>query len=358
MTIGTVKMTDNTRDLRFQVTTANPSELPKTFFRKSHELVFSQLSLTAREHDMMALFLSRLNREHWLDFIEKRDIYAPQYTFSGDVLKEWFGLSSKQLYPTLRPVAERLSSRKIGLSNDQCEEFDFIPLFARVKYHKGSLTIVPNSELIHAYVDYSAGHAQINHHSFRSLKSEHSKRLYTLLSRFKDSNTKLHQQSIESLHGLYGLLDEKGKLLKKSYGQNKVFIERCIKKPIEEMANSTDVLKELRFVVDEETGNLGFKPIYHGKKIIAIEFLYQWVSSNNQAEKQAREALGQETVPDNPMLVLAREAYQIVMAYPLEGELTDKHKLALQAVSMGIVALPEDMPMDDIFSHKLNQISA
>lgn len=356
MTIGKLKMTDRIKDKRFQVTTANTKELPKTFFRKSHELVFSQMSLTAREHDMMALFLSRLNREHWLDYIEKRDIYAPQYTFSGDVLKEWFGLSSKQLYPTLRPVAERLSSRKIGISNDNSEEFDFIPLFARVKYHKGSLTIVPNTELIHAYVDYSAGHAQINHHSFRSLKSEHSKRLYTLLSRFKDSNTKLHPQSIESLHGIYGLLDEKGKLFKKSYVQNKVFIERCIKKPIEEMANSADVLKELRFLVDEETGNLGFKSIYQGKRIVAIAFLYRWIGSNNRAEKLAREALGEETVPENPMLLLAREAYQIVMAFPLEGYLNDKHLLAIQAVEMGIIELPEDMPMDEIFKQKLNKM--
>lgn len=349
-------MTDSSKDKRFQVTTANATELPKQFFRKSHELVFSRLSFTAREHDMMALFLSRLNREHWLDFIEKRDIYAPQYTFSGNVLKEWFGLSSKQLYPTLRPVAERLSSRKIGLSNDNSEEFDFIPLFARVKYSKGSLTVVPNAELIHAYVDYSAGHAQINHHSFRSLKSEHSKRLYVLLSRFKDVKTKLHQQPITSLHGIYGLLDQKGKLLKKSYSQNKVFIDRCIKKPIEEMRNSIDVMKELEFIIDQESGNMGFRSILQGKKIVAIEFLYRWKSSDNRAEKKERESLADELVPNNPMLVLAREAYQIVMAYPSNSGLTDKHLLAIQSVDMGIISMPEDMPFDDDFKRKTSYV--
>lgn len=349
-------MTDN-KDKRFQVTTENSRELPNQFFKKSHELIFSQLGLTAREHDMMALFLSRLHREHWTDFLEKRDIHAPQYTFHIDVLKDWFGLSSKQLYPTLRPVAERLAGRKVGLENEEAEEFDFIPLFARVKYSQGSLTIVPNSELINAYVDYSAGHAQINHHAFRSLKSEHSKRLYTLLSRFKDSGTQLHPQRIETLHGLYGLLDEKGKLLKKSYGQNKVFIERCIKKPIEEMSQCEEVRRELEFLLDEKTGNFGFAPVMNGRRIVAVEFLYRWRSSDNRAEKEAREKLAQETVPDNPMLSLAREAYQIVMAWPLEGKLNEKHLLAIQSVEMGIITLPEDMPLNEEFMNKAQMAS-
>ncbi|GEM77605.1 replication initiation protein [Vibrio sagamiensis] len=339
-------------DKRYQVMTENSSELHQQFFKKSHELVFSQLGLTAREHDMMALFLSRLHKEHWTDFLEKRDIHAPRYTFSSDVLKEWFGLSSKQLYPTLRPVADRLSSRKVGVNNDKDKEFDFIPLFARVKYQKGELSIVPNSELINAYIDYSAGHAQINHRAFRGLKSEHSKRLYTLLSRFKDKGT-LHPQSIETLHGLYGLLDEKGKLLKTSYGQNKVFIDRCIKKPIKEMMECIEVSKELEFYTDAESGNVGFAPVMRGRRMVAIQFLYRWKTNIGKAELEARKALEQEEVPDNPMLILAREAWHIVMSWPIKGSLNEKHDLALQSVELGIITMPSDMPLDATFMAKL-----
>lgn len=344
-------MTD-TLDKRYQVTTENPNELPQQFFKKSHELVFSQLGLSAREHDMMALFLSRLHKDHWTDFLEKRDIHAPRYTFSSDVLKEWFGLSSKQLYPTLRPVAERLSGRKVGVNNDKEQEFDFIPLFARVKYQKGELSIVPNSELINAYIDYSAGHAQINHKAFRSLKSEHSKRLYTLLSRFKDKGT-LHPQSIETLHGLYGLLDEKGQLLKNSYRQNKVFIDRCIRKPIKEMMDCPEVSREIEFHTDAETGNVGFAPVMRGRRMVAIQFLYRWQTDIGKAEKAERKALEQEPVPDNPMLVLAREAWEIVMAWPHKGQLNEKHNLALQSVELGIITMPEDMPLDSGFMARL-----
>ncbi len=347
-------MTDIT-DQRYQVTTETPKDLPTQFFKKSHELIFSQLGLSAREHDMMALFLSRLHEDHWKDYLDKKDIHAPRYTFHSDVLKDWFGLSAKQLYPTLRPAAERLAGRKVGIANEGAEEFDFIPLFSRVQYKKGQLSVVPNSELINAYIDYSAGHGQINHKAFRSLKSEHSKRLYTILSRFKDKG-KLHPQSMSQLHGLFGLLDEKGKLLKRSYAQNKVFIERCIKKPIEEMSRSPDVMAELQFSRDDVSGNLGFAPVMRGRKIVSVEFLYHWRKSDQKALDVEQQKLLNEPPPDNPMLTLACEAWKIVMSFPHSGKLNERHTLAIQSVKMGIITMPADMPMDHIFESKWNRI--
>ena len=191
-------------------------------------------------------------------------------------------MSSKQLYPTLRPVAERLSTKTVGLVNNDDQSFDFISLFSRIQYKNGRLTIVPNVELISAYVDYSQGHAQIDHRVFRRLKNEYAKRLYTFFSRFKDEKTILHPQSIEKLHAMMGLLDSDGKLTSKSYNQNKFFLERCIRRPLHEMM-SCDILKEeLSILVDEETGNFGFKPIKKGKKIIALKFLFSWKDNKNE----------------------------------------------------------------------------
>lgn len=344
-------------DHRQLITTENYRELPHDFFKKSHALVFSQLGLTAREHDTFALFLSRLHEDHWVAYQEGRHVYAPEYTFQSEVLKEWFGLSAKQLYPTLKPMAERLSSRKVGLINESEQEFDFMPLFSRVAYKKGSLIMVPNAELMDAYLAQSAGHAQINHLSFRSLKSEHSKRLYSILSRFKKSGMKLHEQSIEQLHGLFGLLDEKGKLTKSSYSNNKVFLERCIRKPIEELSSSEEVKKELAFLVDADSGSYGYKARYRGKAIVALEFLFQWKQkSDNKAEALERSKLADEHVPDNPMLLLAKEAFNIVLSYPVNGTLNDHHKLAIESVKMGIIAMPADMQFDTSFYHRLEMM--
>lgn len=341
-------------DHRQLITTEDYRELPNDFFKKSHALVFSQLGLTAREHDTFALFLSRLHEDHWVAYQEGRHVYAPEYTFQSEVLKEWFGLSAKQLYPTLKPMAKRLSSRKVGLMNDAEQEFDFMPLFSRVAYKKGALIMVPNAELMDAYLAQSAGHAQINHLSFRSLKSEHSKRLYTILSRFKKPGMKLHEQSIEQLHGLFGLLDEQGKLTKSSYGNNKVFMERCIRKPIEELSHNEEVRKELGFLVDEESGSYGYKARYRGKSIVALEFLFQWKQkSDNKAEALERARLAEEPTPDNPMLQLAKEAFNIVLSYPVNGELSEHHKLAIESVKMGIIVMPADMQFDSIFYHRL-----
>lgn len=341
-------------DHRQLITTENYRELPNDFFKKSHALVFSQLGLTAREHDTFALFLSRLHEDHWLAYQDGRHVYAPEYTFQSEVLKEWFGLSSKQLYPTLKPMAARLASRKVGLINEKDQEFDFMPLFSRVAYKKGALIMVPNAELMDAYLAQSAGHAQINHLSFRSLKSEHSKRLYTILSRFKKSGMILHEQTIEQLHGLFGLLDEKGKLTKSSYSNNKVFLERCIRKPIEELSSSEEVKKELGFLVDPDSGSYGYKARYRGKTIVALEFLFQWKQkSDNKAEAIERSKLAEEKVPDNPMLMLAKEAFNIVLSYPVNGELTAHHRLAIESVKMGIISMPADMLFDATFYHRL-----
>ncbi|RJX68697.1 replication initiation protein [Vibrio sinensis] len=341
---------------RQNITTEFYKELPQNFFKKSHELIFSRLDLTAREHDMLALFLSRLHKDHWSDYQAGKDVLAPQYTFHSDVLKDWFGISSKQLYPTLKPVAERLSGRKIGLSNDEVEMFDFLPLFARVTYKSGSLSIVPNAELMTAYLAQSAGHAQVNHKSFRALKSEHSKRLYAILSRFKSPGTKLHPQSITQLHGLFGLLDERGKLSKKSYTNNKVFIERCIRKPITEMMQCPEIFSELEFLIDEKSGSYGYRPIQRGRKIIQLEFLFRWKVSDNKGEAAYRKKLEEELVPDNPMLILAKDAYHVVMSYPLKGELTAHQALALKTVLEGILLLPEDMPFNSSFMARLKKM--
>ncbi|MFA0464661.1 RepB family plasmid replication initiator protein, partial [Vibrio sp. 10N.261.45.F1] len=55
----------------------------------------------------------------------------------------------------------------------------------------------------------------------------------------------------------------------------------------------------------------------------------------------------------NPMLKLAKEAFNIVLSYPVNGELSKHHKLAIESVRMGIIVMPADMQFDSIFYHRL-----
>ncbi|MBC7006399.1 replication initiation protein [Photobacterium sp. BZF1] len=263
------------------VRTDDSKQLPSQFFKKSHDLIFSQTSLSPREHDLMALLLSRLHEEHWETFINGSLPKSPAYDFNSDVLCEWLGVKKADLFNTLSETAERLSERKIGIREDGKKSFTFIPLFKRLEYANATLTMTPNDELMIQYLGVSQGHAQVDHRVFRKLRREHSKRLYPLLCRFKNKGTKLHPQSISDLHGFFGLLNEKGELIKKSYVNNKVFIERCIKLPIEEISK---VDSSIDFVIGSG-GTVGYEPIKKGRKIDKIEFLFNW---NSVFEKPVR----------------------------------------------------------------------
>ncbi|PSU00029.1 RepB family plasmid replication initiator protein [Photobacterium gaetbulicola] len=263
------------------VRTDDSRQLPAQFFKKSHDLIFSQTSLSAREHDLMALLLSRLHEEHWESFKNGLIPKSPAYNFNSDVLCEWLGVKKADLYNTLSDTADRLSDRKVGIKKEGKQSFTFIPLFKRLEYQDAVLTMTPNDELMLEYLGVSQGHAQVDHRVFRKLRREHSKRLYPLLCRFKNQGTRLHPQSIADLHAFFGLLNEKGELIKKSYANNKVFIERCIKMSIEEIAK-TD--RTIEFDIGPD-GYIGYQPIKKGRKIDKIEFLYSWATTY---EKKAR----------------------------------------------------------------------
>ncbi|MFD2178499.1 replication initiation protein [Veronia pacifica] len=289
------------------ILTDDSRQLPAQFFKKSHDLLFSQLSLSPREHDIMALLLSRLHEDHWQSFIDGTAIRAPAYQFKSDVLCDWLGVSSTNLYNTLSGPAEKLSNRLIGVRNPTTREFDFITLFKRLSYKDAVLTIIPNDELMKEYLGVAQGHAQVDHRVFRKLKKEHSKRLYPLLSRFKNQSHTLHPQSIEELHGFFGLLNEKGELLKTSYANNKVFIDRCIRASIEEISKHDP---NLEFLVSDD-GSFGYRAIRRGRKIAKIEFLYHWRKPVNKEEAAERSQLGDTPSP----VAMAEMVYDLVAGF-------------------------------------------
>ncbi|PSU44273.1 replication initiation protein [Photobacterium frigidiphilum] len=294
------------------IATAGMKDLHSDFFKKSHRLVFSQLALSPVEHDIFALFLTKLNKEQWQSFLNKETIDSPQYNFSSDVLCEWFGIEKKYLYSTLRDPARRLSGKSIGVMDDVKRRFKFQTLFKEVRYEDGELTIVPNDLLISEYLSISQGHSQVPHRIFRQIEKEHAKRLYTILCRFKGGNNVLHPQSIDDLHAFFGLLDDKGKLLKRTYAVTGNLINRIIKPAIQEIDEKESLIN---FQVDEKTGNYGFSYLKKGRKIVAIRFLFSWLEKTNKAEEECRKKLELElSTFDKAVLV-----YDLVQQYQ-EGE--------------------------------------
>lgn len=261
--------------------------LPK-HIKKGHQLVFSRQDLSAREADLFALMIAHMKAEDW-------DNSTPYYEFNSQQLSEWLGVASKHIGSNLSPVANRLASRKIGIKVENKKgdvEFDYRPLFKLIMYKNGVLRMVPNDLLKSEYIEYNQGFALINTKSFFNVKKEYAKRLYELLSRFKDKGFEMHTQKLSDLKGVFGLLNESGKIKKdkSSFKNNSVFMKRCIRESIRELSIHPQINKELMFL-DSDKGELGFELVKQGKTIIGIKFLFRWLKLNTLETLNQHEAI-------------------------------------------------------------------
>ncbi|WP_194439545.1 replication initiation protein [Vibrio fluminensis] len=266
--------------------------LPK-HIKKGHQLVFSRQDLSAREADMFALMIAHMKTSDW-------ETSTPHYEFTSHQLSEWLGLESKHIGSNLSPVANRLASRKIGIKVENAKgdvEFDYRPLFKHIAYKNSVLTMVPNDMLKPEYIEYNQGFALINTRNFFDVKKEYSKRLYELLSRFKDKGYEMHQQKIDELKGVFGLLDEAGKLKKDkiSFKNNSVFMKRCIRESIKELSEHPQISKELLFL-ESDKGDKGFELIKKGKTITGIKFIFRWLKLSTIDELNQHDAM--KTIKD------------------------------------------------------------
>ncbi|OLQ84667.1 RepB family plasmid replication initiator protein [Vibrio ponticus] len=261
--------------------------LPK-HIKKGHQLVFSRQDLSSREADMFALMVAHMKAADW-------DQSTPHYEFTSHQLSEWLGVESKHIGSNLSPVANRLASRKIGIKVETPKgdtEFDYRPLFKHIAYKSGVLTMVPNDMLKSEYIEYNQGFALINTRNFFDVKKEYSKRLYELLSRFKDKGFEMHSQKLDELKGVFGLLDEVGKLKKDkaSFKNNSVFMKRCIRESIKELSEHPQISKELLFL-ESDKGEKGFEVIKKGRSITGIKFLFRWIKLGTIDELNQHDAL-------------------------------------------------------------------
>lgn len=273
------------------VETGGMNDLPVTFIKKSHKLIFSQLRLTPIEHDMFALFLARLKANHWDSFVAGDAIQAPCYKFNNEALSKWFEVEVSALYSLLKEPSSRLIERSIGIEDG--DSFQYLTLFKKVQYKNGDLTLVPNDLLMNEFLGVSHGHAQVPHRIFRRLRREYSKRLYTIFCRFQAEHTILHEIPIESFYAYLGLLDAKGQLTRKTYSRITELVDRIIKPAIKEI---DELEPNIRFEYCDK-GQYGFELKRHKRKVVAIKFLFSWVAPENKEEAQERATLGDEPAP-------------------------------------------------------------
>jgi hypothetical protein len=256
-------------------------------FKKSHELIFSRQRLTSHEQNIFNLMIAHMKEDHW-----KVNSVGPSYEFPAQTLSDWFDIDSNHLSSTLSPVADRLATRTVGFVNHETKEWDYIPILSRIKYKNAKLVIIPNPELKEQYIDFSInGYALINRKPLYKLKKTYSKRLYEILSRFKQSHYKQRPLTIDELKGFFGLFDEKGKMNKgnKSLENTGVFIKRCVADSFEEIA---EVCKHELMLFKSDKGEMGYSLIKKGRITTGIKFHYRWIDRKvSMSESTAKKVL-------------------------------------------------------------------
>ncbi|SUJ10405.1 replication initiation protein [Shewanella morhuae] len=276
---------DNKKDSR-HVELGLQETMPDVF-KKSHELIFSRQSLTSHEQNIFNLMIAHMKEEHWNDSIS-----GPSYEFPAQTLSEWFDIESNHLSSTLAPVADRLATRTVGFHNGETGEWDYIPILSRIRYKNAKLIIIPNHQLKEQYIDYSInGYALINRKPLYKLRKTYSKRLYEILSRFKNDGFKQRPLSINELKGYFGLFDEKGNMSKgnKSLESTGVFIKRCVADSFDEIAK---VCKHELMLFESEKGELGYSLIKKGRITTGIKFHYKWIENKvSMSESTAKDVI-------------------------------------------------------------------
>jgi hypothetical protein len=259
------------------------SNLP-VVYSKSHSLVMGYMSGSRRQLDLMALMYSQMRDNHW----ENNQI--PTYEFPADKLSAWLKIDSSELSTVLNPVCKALSNKKVGTreydSHGKLKGFKYTPFFAEIEYKDAVLRIQPNHKLKTNFIEDKKGFALVNSITYLDIEGQHAKRLYEILSRFKDIKSgKLYSIPINELKGMFGLLDENGEVSenKKSFKANKYFMAQCIKKTIVELQTNPYTSKELLFL-DGKNGDNGYTAHKEGKRISHIEFHVRWLKNNTFEE--------------------------------------------------------------------------
>ena len=115
------------------------------------------------------------------DYREEADgIYV---TFSGSEIKRLIGSRGNGIYDALKSVAQGMTSRSMGYSNPETNEFDYITLITRATYKGGVFQVKFNSDVKRYILNLKGDFTNLNRLTMMSFQSAYSFRLYELLKK-------------------------------------------------------------------------------------------------------------------------------------------------------------------------------
>lgn len=250
---------------------------------KSHALVYSASSLTSKQMNIIALMLTAMKAEDWVD--ENGDPKLAEYTFESSVIAEWFGVTPQQFHATLKQPCDMLAKKTIGI--ETAVSFRYIPIFSEIYYKKGTLKITPNYKLRDYFIVKlsGTGFAKIYNPLFKVLSNPNTKKVFEFLSRFKDDYEMYHLK-VSKLQILFGIKGENGKFLKPTYASEKTFVSKVLKQSLLELSEHP-LAQNLFKIKTSSTGDVGYELLSTGDNSYKIKFLVEWNKPASGDEKNA-----------------------------------------------------------------------
>ncbi len=245
---------------------------------KNHDFIFNCTDLTAIQMDMMAMMLTYMTKESW------DNGQCPTFHFDTEKLTKWFGCSAKQLHSKLKAPSKALAKKQFIFIDDDNEEFSFASLLKAIEYKKGVLTMTPNDVLRDIYLitatsdEKNKGFGKIYNDVYRALSVPNTKRVFEMISRFRERGMEMHPQDVRNLQCCLGIMTREGRVLKSTYASEKTFVSRIISVAMEQIAALPEAKKRLNLKRSELTGTLGYEllPKAGDQKGFKLRFLAEW----------------------------------------------------------------------------------
>lgn len=162
-------------------------------------IVFTRQSYTAFQKDLFTLAVSQLDK----GFNVQPDLWQNKtVTVSVKMLGEITGKN----YDRIKRECKAMAQKQIEISNDEEEEFEFIQPFPRIKYRKGVIEMTMFADVIPHFLELRNGYSDVYIRESLGLEHFNKKRLYELLSAYKNRNISIWEDvSDTELKGYLGM---------------------------------------------------------------------------------------------------------------------------------------------------------
>lgn len=227
--------------------------------RSPNLIVLSNQSYSSLQKDIFTLAISQL--EVGIDV--NKDLF--QNTTVCVPIKMLTQMSEKN-YKRLKSECEKMSEKRIVISDDAKQKFEIITVFPRIVYNKNIIELTMFADVAERFMELKKGYSAYYIQESLSLNTYNKKRLYEILSIFKNRDYPEWFCLDSDLKLLLGIVDKKGGE-DKYKGRHTQFAEKIIGLSINSINEQTSLF--ISYKREQKEGEWGTRFFIKNKLTIS-----------------------------------------------------------------------------------------